>query len=51
MRKPWAIRQIVTGEWKQWPVQVTHTRPRGIFIRPKLSEKKNQSDPKCIEAS
>lgn len=33
MRKPWAIRQIVTGEWKQWPVQVTHTRTGGILKR------------------
>lgn len=20
MRKPWAIKQIVTGEWRQWPI-------------------------------
>lgn len=24
MIKPWALRQIVTGEWKQWPVSRTH---------------------------
>jgi len=29
--KPWAIRQIVTGEWKQWPVKSTCTRHKTIF--------------------
>ena len=33
MRKPWAIRQIVTGEWRQWPVKVTHTRTPNILKR------------------
>ena len=28
MEKPWAIKQIVTGEWKQWPVQRTSEKPR-----------------------
>jgi len=31
MRKPWAIRQIVTGEWRQWPVRSTSARHKTIF--------------------
>jgi len=26
MRKPWAIKQIVTGEWRQWPVKTAGFR-------------------------
>ena len=37
MRKPWAIRQIVTGEWKQWPVPVRHTRG-GRVLKIKIQE-------------
>jgi len=31
MRKPWAIKQIVTGEWRQWPVRSTSARHKTIF--------------------
>ena len=24
MRKPWALKQLVTGEWRQWPVRKRH---------------------------
>jgi hypothetical protein len=30
MRKPWAMKQIVTGEWKEWPVTRTHISGRGV---------------------
>ncbi len=28
MRRPWAVKQIVTGEWRQWPVKKTPRRGR-----------------------
>ena len=28
MRSPWAVKQIVTGEWRQWPVEKTPRRGR-----------------------
>lgn len=31
LRKPWAIRQIVTGEWRRWPVRSTSARHKTIF--------------------
>jgi len=31
MRKPWAIKQIVTGEWRQWPVKSTPVRRKTIL--------------------
>lgn len=31
MRKPWAIKQIVTGEWRQWSVNSTDGRPRTVL--------------------
>ena len=33
MRKPWAVRQIVTGKWRQWLVKVTYTRTPSILKR------------------
>ena len=26
MRKPWALKQLVTGEWRQWPVKRRHIK-------------------------
>ncbi|TET17124.1 MAG: hypothetical protein E3J81_02235 [Dehalococcoidia bacterium] len=31
MKKPWAIKQIVTGEWRQWSVNSTDGRPRTVL--------------------
>jgi len=31
MRKPWAIKQIVTGEWRQWRVNSTDGRARTVL--------------------
>lgn len=27
MRKPWSIKQIITGDWRHWPVRRTGVRP------------------------
>ena len=31
MRKPWAIKQIVTGDWRQWRVNSTGGRPKSVL--------------------
>ena len=31
MRKPWAIKAIVTGQWRQWPVARTKVTHRATF--------------------
>ena len=33
LRKPWAIKQIVIGEWKQWPVGKSIARYRTILSK------------------
>ena len=33
LRKPWAIRQIVTGEWRQWPVKGSAAQRSTIFVK------------------
>ena len=31
MRKPWATKQIVTGEWRQWPVNSAGARRKTVL--------------------
>lgn len=33
MRKPWAIKQIVTGEWRQWRVNSTGARRKTFLYK------------------
>ena len=33
MKKPWAIKQIVTGEWRQWRVSSTRAQPKTVLCK------------------
>lgn len=33
MKKPWAIKQIVTGEWRQWQINSTGARRKTVLYK------------------